>query len=562
MLPIFRPRVALRRGVSACTSTRPSSTQGFSNRRSTSTTLSETVSLRAKNSTRACTAAAFITSRSLIPIGRRYLDSTKAAGSITPAYTRSKHTTVSPAFAAQFRSFSAPSSVPKPPSAGDAEFLDSRAREVIHADENAHPSTAARLKQDARYLLQLYGRPDVIFTHGKGCYLYDQAGRSFLDLAGGIAVNALGHADKEITSVIADQAGKLIHLSNLYHNEYAGPFAKAIIESLPKVSEGGLAQPGSKVFFCNSGTEANEAALKFGRKFGRQNLKAGEVHTKSTIVSFTNAFHGRSMGSLSATPSIKYQTPFMPLIPSFVHAPLNDIEKAKQIIDDNVCAVIVEPVQGEGGINLSSKEFLQVLRKRCDEVNAVLIFDEIQCGLGRTGSLFAYEQFDIAPDILTMAKPLANGIPIGAVIVSPEVAKHIHPGDHGTTFGGSPFATRVGHTVYNRINNPSFLAHVREMGEYLRRQCEELASSSPLISEVRGAGLMVGLQMRASVDPNLFVDMAREQGVLVISAGNNTVRLVPPLIITKKEIDEAVRVFEDVITDMESYIASGKDLKG
>ncbi|KAI8916722.1 pyridoxal phosphate-dependent transferase [Powellomyces hirtus] len=433
--------------------------------------------------------------------------------------------------------------------------------EYPFADARVAPSTHAQLQRDSKYLLQLYARPDVIFTRGEGCYLYDTAGRRFLDMNAGIAVNALGHGDKEFANVVAEQTRNMVHLSNLYHHDYAGPFAEDIVKSLPKNCEGGLSKEGQKVFFCNSGTEANEAALKFGRKYGRKDLKKNEAPTKSTIVSFSNAFHGRSMGALSATPSPKYQTPFMPLLPGFVHAPYNDLERAAQVIDDSVCAVIVEPVQGEGGIIPASKEFLQYLRKRCDEIGAVLIFDEIQCGLGRTGTLFAYEQYGVAPDILTLAKPLANGLPIGAVVLAPHVAAHIHPGDHGTTFGGSPLATRVGHTVFSRINNPHFLTHVKEMGQHLYTACTELANNSPLVSAVRGKGLMVGLQLRDSVDPALFVDLAREQGVLVISAGNNTVRLVPPLIITKEQIDHAVVVFEDVISDMESYIATGKDLK-
>ncbi|KAJ3188916.1 acetylornithine aminotransferase [Gaertneriomyces sp. JEL0708] len=455
---------------------------------------------------------------------------------------------------ATFHSAPHASAVPKPSSA--AEDTDS---DLPHSDANAHPSTSSQLTQDKHYLLQLYGRPNVIFTHGQGCYLYDQAGRKFLDMNAGIAVNALGHADRELQSVIADQAGKLIHLSNLYHNEYAGPFAKAIVDSLPHVPGGALGQ-NSKVFFCNSGTEANEAAIKFARKYARKNLPSNETNTKINVISFSNAFHGRSLGALSATPNIKYQAPFAPLLPGFQHAPLNDIETADKMIDEKTCAVIIEPVQGEGGIHLTDKKFLQFLRKKCDEVGAALIFDEIQCGLGRTGTLFAYENYSVSPDILSIAKPLANGIPIGAVVVSDKVAATISPGDHGTTFGGSPFATRVGLTVFNRIREPSFLQHVKSVGTYLKEQMTDLASKSPLISEVRGIGLMVGLQLRDKVDANVFVELARERGVLVITAGGNTIRLVPPLVMGKKEADEAKRALEEVCNDMESYIASGKDL--
>ncbi|KAI9095888.1 pyridoxal phosphate-dependent transferase [Phlyctochytrium arcticum] len=457
----------------------------------------------------------------------------------------------------------AATSTPQPPSgaqAAEAPADDLYDHEFPFADENVHPSTAARIKEEANYLMQLYARPNIIFSHGKGSFLVDTAGREFLDLNAGIAVNALGHNAPEVTKAIADQAGKLLHLSNLYHNEYAGEFAKALVTSLPQIPSSTLGT-GSKVFFCNSGTEANEAALKFGRKYGRRHLKPSEPSNKTTVVSFTNAFHGRSMGALSATPTIKYQTPFLPLLPGFVHAPFNDVQRAKEVIDESVCAVIVEPVQGEGGIYPASQEFLQTLRDRCNEVGALLIFDEIQCGLGRTGKLFAFENYNISPDVVTLAKPLANGIPIGAVIVGPHVAAEIKPGDHGTTFGGSPFATRIGLTVFNKIREPSFLNHVQEMGDYFLEQCKILALNSPLISDVRGLGLMIGLQLREKVDPQMFVDLAREHGILIIAAGNNTVRLVPPLIISKKEIDQAVNAFELVIEEMQSYIASGKGLQ-
>ncbi|KAJ3032852.1 acetylornithine aminotransferase [Rhizophlyctis rosea] len=427
--------------------------------------------------------------------------------------------------------------------------------EPTHLDANTHPSTASRLAEDAKYLLQLYPRPNLILTHGSGVHLYDLAGREYLDLSAGIAVNALGHDDKDIVSIIADQSSKLIHLCNLFHNEEAGPFAKRIVETL-KGDEKGRMGKGSKVFFCNSGTEANEAALKFIRKWGKEHAAQGA--SKHNIVSFGNAFHGRTMGALSATPAPKYQAPFAPLVPGFTNVPYNDIAKAREAITEETCGVIVEPVQGEGGIFEGAKEFLQAVRERCDEVGALLVFDEIQSGLGRTGKLWAYDHVGVVPDIITIAKPLANGIPIGAVISSPHVAAIIKPGDHGTTFGGNPLATRVGHTVFNRISNPKFLSQVTEVGAHLKSACEELASSTPLITEVRGVGLMIGMQLRDSVSPQMFVDLCRERGVIVISAGNNTIRLVPPLILEKKHADQAVKVFEEVLGVMESAIASGK----
>ncbi|KAJ3054509.1 acetylornithine aminotransferase [Rhizophlyctis rosea] len=424
-----------------------------------------------------------------------------------------------------------------------------------HLDAATHPSTHARLASDAQYLLALYPRPNLIFSHGKGPHLYDLAGREYLDLAAGIAVNALGHGDEEVQQIVADQAGKLIHLSNLYHNEYAGNFAKDLVGTL-KVGDKGRMGKGTKVFFCNSGTEANEAAIKFIRKWGKHTAASGA--SKHNIVSFGNAFHGRTLGALSATPSPKYQAPFAPLVPGFSNVPYNNIEAAKAAITEETCGVIVEPVQGEGGIFEGAGDFLKAIRERCDEVGALLVFDEIQSGLGRTGKLWAYEHVGVVPDIISVAKPLANGIPIGAVLLSPHIAEIIKPGDHGTTFGGNPLATRVGHAVFKRISNPQFLSHVQELGSYLKSSCEELASSTPLITEVRGVGLMIGMQLRDSVQPQMFVDLCRERGVLVISAGNNTIRLVPPLVLQKGDVDKAVKVFEDVLGEMESYIASGK----
>ncbi|KAJ3073937.1 acetylornithine aminotransferase [Quaeritorhiza haematococci] len=432
-----------------------------------------------------------------------------------------------------------------------------------HPDSRTHPDTLSRIQADSKVLLDLYARPPLIFTHGQGCYLFDKAGRQYLDLGSGIAVNAVGHNDPDVVEAIRDQAGKLIHLSNLYHNEWAGELGRLLVCA---VGEKGKFEGGAKVFLCNSGTEANEGAIKFGRKWGKVYLETSTSPTKPTekhtIVSFTNAFHGRSLGALSATPSPKYQAPFSPLLPGFVHAPLNDVEKMREVVDERVCAVMVEPIQGEGGIWEVKKEFLEALRERCDEVGALLVFDEIQAGLGRTGKPFAYQHHPtVTPDILTLAKPLANGIPSGAVILSPTVASIIKPGDHGTTFGGSPFASRVAVTTLQKILTPSFLSHVSEVGSYFKSALEELAASTPIITQVRGRGLMLGLQLRESVEPKMFVDLARERGVLVIAAGCNTIRVVPPLIITREEVDKGVEVLEDVVGVMEGLIAAGRDVK-
>ncbi|KAJ3118424.1 acetylornithine aminotransferase [Nowakowskiella sp. JEL0407] len=418
---------------------------------------------------------------------------------------------------------------------------------ISHPDSAAHPSTASRVEFDSKYLLQLYGQPNLYFSHGSGCYLYDISNRKYLDLSAGIAVTALGHSHPAVTKAITDQAGKLIHLSNLYKHEHAGELAKMLIDGLDKTRFG----EGTKVFFCNSGTEANEAAFKFAKKFGNQTSE-----TKHGVLSFGNAFHGRTLGALSATPNAKYQNPFRPLLPGFITCDFNDLETTTRLITEDTCGVIVEPVQGEGGIHVATPEFLAGIRKRCDEVGAVLIFDEIQAGLGRTGKLFSHQHFpSITPDIITLAKPLANGIPIGAVILSPKIASIIKPGDHGTTFGGSPFATAVAKTVYSLISRASFLHHVTETGEYLMESLRKLIRENhfgDIITEIRGKGLIVGMQVKEGVDPNSFVHLARERGVLVITASGNTIRMVPPLIISKEEVDEAVSVFKDVLKVIKS----------
>lgn len=405
------------------------------------------------------------------------------------------------------------------------------------------------IKRDKKVLLQLYQRPEILFTHGKGCTLIDSTGKEYLDLTAGIAVNALGHNHPAVLKAIQEQSNKLIHISNLYHNEHAGDFAMQLVQPLDTPDE-------FKVFLCNSGTEANEAAIKFARKWGNINSPQ-----KNVIISFTNGFHGRSMGALSATPSIKYQTPFLPMLPGFEHCVFNDVNEFTQLMAmDNVCGVILEPVQGEGGIHQATLEFMQVVRQKCFEYNALMIVDEIQAGIGRTGKFYAHQWYDnITPDMITLAKPLANGIPSGAVIVSQKVAEVLKPGDHGTTFGGSPFSSAVGKACLKEINTPEFLQHVTEMGNYFKDELQELAAGSPLITEVRGIGLILGIQFHEKVDTQLFVNFCRERQMLVVGAGSNTVRFVPPLIITKEELKQAISIIEQVFQDMESLIARGKD---
>ncbi|KAJ3108194.1 acetylornithine aminotransferase [Phlyctochytrium bullatum] len=444
----------------------------------------------------------------------------------------------------------------------NSPFLRHLSVGTTHPDNNKSPSEhTLQLRDSLGSLLPLYPQPPPFITHGKGATLYDSDGRAYLDLGAGIAVNSLGHGDPEIAAAIADQAGKIIHVCNLFRNEYVGQLGNMLTGELQKTEAIKGFWKDSKVFFCNSGTEANEAAIKFARKFAKQSSATGASSAPFGILSFTNAFHGRTLGALSATPSPKYQAPFAPLIPGFVSVPYNDLAALDTVDFSSLAAVIVEPVQGEGGIFVGQEEWLRELRRRCNTTGTLLIFDEIQCGLGRLGTFYGHTHTGVEPDIITLAKPLANGIPVGATIITRCVAESIKPGDHGTTFGGNPLAARVGTVVAKRIADPAFLKHVTDVGDYLIEKLKELTKGSPILGEVRGKGLMVGLQLRETVETSLFVDLCRERGVIVLSAGSNTVRLVPPLIVSKADIDKALEVFEEVVEIMEGYIARGKDLK-
>ncbi|GAA5975804.1 hypothetical protein JCM11641_005879 [Rhodosporidiobolus odoratus] len=442
-----------------------------------------------------------------------------------------------------------------------------------HRDDEVPADVAARLKKHSAVTLNTYARPSFILTRGKGCKVYDTQNREFLDFSGGIAVNALGHADEGVAKVLQDQSRKLVHNSNLWHNEWSGELAYLLVQKTKEFGGLGYAKDaaeangqaedgGLKVFFTNSGTESNEGALKFVRKYGKHvstlaNAKGAEkgvtapTDEKVEIVSFRDGFHGRSMGALSATWQEKYQLPFSPLVPGFKPATLNDISSINEAITEKTCGVIVEPIQGEGGILEASEDFLRALRKRCDEVGALLIFDEIQCGLGRTGSLWAHGSFpvDCHPDIITMAKPLANGLPVGAILMKDKVADVIKIGDHGTTFGGQPLQTRVAHHVVSRLATPSFLSHVSEVGSSLHSRLSALPSLFPRLvaGPPRGRGLILGLPFKSDAYVQRIVKLMRERGVLVLSCGKQTVRFVPSLTVNEKEVEKCVDVLESAL---------------
>jgi acetylornithine/N-succinyldiaminopimelate aminotransferase len=380
------------------------------------------------------------------------------------------------------------------------------------------------IANEQQYILQTYQRPDFVLDRGEGVYLFDTAGRRYLDCVAGIAVNALGYGDPDVARAITEQATGLIHISNLYHTRPAGELARMLVEH----------SFADRVFLSNSGAEANEGALKFARKYAREHSGDG----KTMIVAFSGSFHGRTMGAVAVTHREKYRAPFMPVMPDVRFAPFNDLAAAEAAISDDVCAVIVEPIQGEGGLSVATPEFLRTLRARCDAVGALLIFDEIQCGMGRTGTLWAYEPYGVRPDIMTVAKPLGGGLPIGAILVTQAVADTLHAGEHGTTFGGGPLVSGVAQVVLQKIADPAFLAHVREVGDYFDEALHDLAASNSRIIELRGRGLMRGIQIEGSAAA--VRESGHDAGLLIATAGDDVLRLLPPLIFERAHVDEAV----------------------
>ncbi|KAI1873590.1 hypothetical protein JX265_005212 [Neoarthrinium moseri] len=402
--------------------------------------------------------------------------------------------------------------------------------------------SAAMVKEHQRYMLATYARPPPVFVQGEGSYLWDLENRKYLDFTSGIAVNGLGHSDPGMARLIADQAKTLLHASNLYYNPWTGALSKLLVE---KTLESGAMHDAETVFVCNSGSEANEAAIKFSRKVGKVLDPSGAKHE---FVSFHGSFHGRTMGSLSATPNPKYQEPFAPMLPGFKYGTYNDVAGINELVMDKTCGVIIEPIQGEGGVNVATDEFLIALARRCREVGAVLIYDEIQCGMSRTGSFWAHGHLpkEAHPDVITTAKALGNGFPIGATVVNNTVSEKIKIGDHGTTFGGNPMACRLAHYVVSRLTDPALQKGVIEKSEVLRNRFAQLRERFPdLISEVRGKGLILGLQL--TQDPTAIIKAARERGLLIISAGTNTLRFVPPLTISAEELESGLDILEEAI---------------
>ncbi|MDA0228760.1 MAG: aspartate aminotransferase family protein [Proteobacteria bacterium] len=385
-------------------------------------------------------------------------------------------------------------------------------------------------------LVQNYARIDVAFERGEGAYLYADDGRRFLDFASGIGVTSLGHAHPAVTKALKNQADKLWHVSNLYNIEPQARLAERLVAN----------SFADRAFFCNSGAEAVEASLKMARIY---HSTKGDT-ARYRVITAVNAFHGRTLATIAAGGQAKHLDGFGPKVDGFDQIALNDLAAAKAAIGPETAAIIVEPVQGEGGIRVADHEFLSGLRALCDNAGILLIYDEIQCGMGRTGKLWAHEWSGVTPDIMALAKALGNGFPIGAVLATEAVAETLVPGKHGTTFGGNPLATSVGNAVLDEMLADGFLAHAERMGALLRKRLEGLIGNKRVFSEVRGVGLMLGLQC---TDSNLNLMTAlREQGLLSVVADGNVLRLLPPLIIGEAEIDEACAALERACAGIES----------
>lgn len=382
-------------------------------------------------------------------------------------------------------------------------------------------------------LMPVYPRCGVRPVRGEGVYLYGEDGAQYLDFAAGIAVNALGHGHPKLVKAIADQAATLMHVSNLYGSPQGEHLAQRIVES----------SFADTVFFTNSGTEAVECAIKTARRY---HFVTGNPQ-RTTLITFNNAFHGRTMGAISATNQPKMRDGFEPLLPGFAYAPFNDLEAALALIDDTTAGFMVETVQGEGGVSAATPEFLQGLRKACDEHGLLLVLDEVQCGYGRTGKMWAYEHYGITPDILSSAKGIGGGFPLGACLATEEAAKGMVFGTHGSTYGGNPLAMAAGEAILDVMLEPGFLEHVTAMGERLRTSVEQLIPNHDQLFEgVRGKGLMFGIKLKDAAVARDFVAHLRDHhGLLTVAAGENVVRVLPPLVIEDAHITEFVQKLSD-----------------
>lgn len=387
------------------------------------------------------------------------------------------------------------------------------------------------MKMTEENLLHTYNRFPITLDRGDGVYLYDTDGKKYLDFMAGIAVSGLGYGNVELKNALKEQIDNLLHSSNLYYNTTCGKAAEALCRA------SGM----DRIFFTNSGAEANEGALKAARKYAWQK-KSGRFE----FIAMKDSFHGRTMGALSVTEHPAYREPFEPLIPGVSFAEFNNLESVKKLVNEKTCGIIVEPVQGEGGINTATKEFMTGIRKLCDEEGILMICDEIQCGMARTGEMFAWQLYGTKPDIMTMAKAIGSGVPVGAFAMTKAVAEaSLKPGDHGTTYGGNPLACAAVAKTLEIYEKQKLAAHVKEVGDYLEEQLKKLVEDYDCVVEQRGLGLIRGIKLSGPVGE--VVKKAMEEGLLIISARSDVIRLVPPLVIEKEHVDEMIEKLRKVL---------------
>ena len=376
-----------------------------------------------------------------------------------------------------------------------------------------------------QYVMPTYFKTPLAIARGKGTRVWDEEGNEYLDFFPGWAVSGIGHSHPRVVKAIKQQAGTLIHIANNYYHEGQALLAEKIVKhSFP-----------GKVFFCNSGAEANEAAIKLARKHGNP--------ARNEIITMEHSFHGRTIATVTATAQPKYQKGFEPLPGGFKHVSLNDLDALKNAVNDKTAAIMLEPIQGEGGIRAADRAYLAAVRDLCDEKGILLIFDEVQSGMGRTGTMFAYQHFGIEPDILTLAKSLGGGFPIGATVAKKEIADTLQPGTHGTTFGGSPLACAAALAVFDALEKDGLLENALNMGTYLRQKLEALKKKYPIIKEVRGVALMTALEL--SIESKGVFESCLKEGLLINSTQNTVLRIMPPLTVKKSEIDQAIKILDE-----------------
>jgi predicted acetylornithine/succinylornithine family transaminase len=384
-----------------------------------------------------------------------------------------------------------------------------------------------------KYMFQTYGRFPITLVRGEGCRVWDEEGKVYFDFVGGIAVCALGHSSPVVSKALEEQSKKLVHVSNLYYTRPQTELAQLLVKH----------SFGDRVFFCNSGAEANEAAIKLARRYSHEMFGSG----RHVIISMIESFHGRTMATLSATGQEKVQAGYNPLVEGFKFVPFNDVDSLDHAMDESVCAVLLEPIQGEGGVVCPDPDYLKRVREICQNRKALLIFDEVQVGIGRTGRLFAHEHYGVTPDIMTLAKALGNGLPIGAMLATEEISQVFGPGSHATTFGGTPLVTAVSKEVLKSLIEDGWIEHCRDMGNYFKEKLEDLAQRFSFIKEVRGLGLILGVELDRPGAP--IVTACMKEGFLINCIQENVLRFLPPLIVEKEEIDLLVETLNRVFVE-------------